>query len=84
MLRKQTILQRSSWGKNGKILATRRTSRKLTFNYLKIWNPLYEFVPGWPTYTGMPEDTGLIAAFLASDEARWLTGEIIFGSGGLH
>jgi predicted ester cyclase len=34
--------------------------------------------------TGMPEDIGLIAAFLASDEARWLTGEIIFGSGGLH
>src|SRR2546430_8097570 len=33
--------------------------------------------------TGMPEDIGLIAAFLASDEARWLTGEIIFGSGAL-
>jgi len=32
----------------------------------------------------MPEDIGLIAAFLASDEARWLTGEIIFGSGGLR
>src|SRR5882757_9349597 len=34
--------------------------------------------------TGMPEDIGLIAAFLASDDARWLTGEIIFGSGGLR
>src|SRR3984893_2508990 len=34
--------------------------------------------------TGLPEDIGLIAAFLASDEARWLTGEIIFGSGGLR
>src|SRR5260221_321947 len=34
--------------------------------------------------TGMPEDIGLIAAFLASNEARWLTGEIIFGSGGVH
>ena len=33
---------------------------------------------------GMPEDIGLIAAFLASDEARWITGEIIFGSGGLR
>jgi hypothetical protein len=32
----------------------------------------------------MPKDIGLIAAFLASDEARWLTGEIIFGSGGLQ
>ena len=34
--------------------------------------------------TGLPEDIGLIAAFLASDDARWLTGEIIFGSGGLR
>jgi 3-oxoacyl-[acyl-carrier protein] reductase len=34
--------------------------------------------------TGMPEDIGLIAAFLASDESRWLTGEIVFGSGGLR
>jgi len=34
--------------------------------------------------TGMPGDIGLIAAFLASDEARWLTGEIIVGSGGLR
>jgi 3-oxoacyl-[acyl-carrier protein] reductase len=34
--------------------------------------------------TGIPEDIGLIATFLASDEARWLTGEIIFGSGGLR
>ena len=33
---------------------------------------------------GMPEDIGLIAAFIASDEAPWLTGEIIFGSGGLR
>jgi hypothetical protein len=32
----------------------------------------------------MPEDIGLIATFLASDEARWLTGEIVFGSGGLR
>ena len=34
--------------------------------------------------TGMPGDIGVIAAFLASDEARWLTGEIIVGSGGLR
>src|ERR1700738_2674084 len=34
--------------------------------------------------TGMPEDIGLIAAFLASEEARWLTGEIVFGRGGLR
>jgi hypothetical protein len=30
----------------------------------------------------MPEDIGFMAA--SSDEARWLTGEIIFGSGGLR
>src|SRR6202171_956172 len=34
--------------------------------------------------TGMPEDIGLIAAFLASDESRWLTGEILFAGGGLR
>ena len=34
--------------------------------------------------TGMPEDIGLIAAFLASEEARWLSGEIVFGGGGLR
>jgi 3-oxoacyl-[acyl-carrier protein] reductase len=33
---------------------------------------------------GQPEDIGLVAAFLASDESRWLTGEIIFASGGLR
>ncbi len=33
---------------------------------------------------GMPEDIALIASFLASDEARWLTGEIVSASGGLR
>ncbi|MDE3198304.1 MAG: glucose 1-dehydrogenase [Acidobacteriota bacterium] len=32
---------------------------------------------------GQPEDIALPAAFLASDEARWITGETIFVSGGL-
>jgi len=32
--------------------------------------------------TCMPEDIGFMAA--SSDEARWLTAEIIFGSGGLR
>jgi 3-oxoacyl-[acyl-carrier protein] reductase len=45
-------------------------------NTMKVLTPLGR--------TGRPEDIGLIAAFLASDEARWLTGEIIFGSGGLR
>lgn len=33
---------------------------------------------------GEPEDVALIASFLASDEARWLTGELISASGGLR
>ena len=31
-----------------------------------------------------PSDIAPIAVFLASDEASWLTGEIILASGGLH
>src|SRR5438270_5169350 len=34
--------------------------------------------------TGEREDIGRIAAVLESDEARWLTGEIIFARGGLQ
>ncbi len=33
---------------------------------------------------GEPEDIALVVAFLASEEARWLTGEIILASGGLR
>ena len=33
---------------------------------------------------GVPEDVALIASFLASEESRWLTGEIISASGGLR
>lgn len=33
---------------------------------------------------GQPEDIGTIAVFLASDDARWLTGEKITASGGLR
>ncbi|QJD98395.1 glucose 1-dehydrogenase [Mucilaginibacter robiniae] len=33
---------------------------------------------------GEPEDIALIAAFLSSEESRWLTGEIILASGGLR
>jgi len=33
---------------------------------------------------GQPSDIGRIAVFLASDEASWLTGEIILASGGLR
>lgn len=32
---------------------------------------------------GTPEDIGPVAAFLASDDARWITGEVIYASGGL-
>jgi 3-oxoacyl-[acyl-carrier protein] reductase len=33
---------------------------------------------------GQPSDIAPIAVFLASDDARWLTGEIISASGGLR
>jgi len=33
---------------------------------------------------GAPEDIALVAAFLSSDDSRWLTGEIILASGGLR
>jgi 3-oxoacyl-[acyl-carrier protein] reductase len=33
---------------------------------------------------GQPEDIGLVAAFLASEDARWLTGEVLLVSGGLR
>jgi 3-oxoacyl-[acyl-carrier protein] reductase len=33
---------------------------------------------------GQPSDIGRMAVFLASDEASWLTGEIILASGGLR
>jgi 3-oxoacyl-[acyl-carrier protein] reductase len=32
---------------------------------------------------GQPDDIGPVAAFLASDDAKWLTGETIYASGGL-
>ncbi|MCJ2087743.1 glucose 1-dehydrogenase [Methylobacterium sp. E-005] len=31
---------------------------------------------------GQPDDVAEVVAFLASDEARWVTGEVIFASGG--
>ncbi|CAB3725038.1 glucose 1-dehydrogenase [Paraburkholderia rhynchosiae] len=33
---------------------------------------------------GQPEDIADVVAFLASDDARWLTGESLIASGGLH
>ncbi|MCA2212304.1 glucose 1-dehydrogenase [Jidongwangia harbinensis] len=33
---------------------------------------------------GVPEDVGPVVAFLASDDARWITGDVIFASGGQH
>ena len=33
--------------------------------------------------TGQPADIAAVAVFLASDDARWLTGETLFASGGL-
>jgi len=31
---------------------------------------------------GQPEDIARVAVFLASDDAGWLTGEVIFAGGG--
>jgi len=33
---------------------------------------------------GQPDDIAAVATFLASEDARWLTGEIIYASGGQH
>ena len=33
--------------------------------------------------TGQPADIAAVAVFLASDDARWVTGETLFASGGL-
>jgi NAD(P)-dependent dehydrogenase (short-subunit alcohol dehydrogenase family) len=33
---------------------------------------------------GRPEDIADVVAFLASDDARWITGEVIGASGGLR
>lgn len=33
---------------------------------------------------GQPDDIGDVVAFLASDAARWVTGEVITASGGIH
>ena len=33
---------------------------------------------------GVPEDIASVAVFLASDDARWITGELLFASGGLR
>jgi 3-oxoacyl-[acyl-carrier protein] reductase len=33
---------------------------------------------------GQPDDIAAIAVFLASDDARWLTGEHLVASGGLR
>ncbi len=30
-----------------------------------------------------PEDIGPVAVFLASDDAKWITGDVIYASGGL-
>lgn len=34
--------------------------------------------------TGTPDDYGPLVAFLASDDARWITGDVILASGGLR
>jgi 3-oxoacyl-[acyl-carrier protein] reductase len=48
-----------------------------------------EFIQGLIAQTplgrgGQPEDIGLVAVFLASDDSRWITGEHLLASGGLR
>jgi 3-oxoacyl-[acyl-carrier protein] reductase len=33
---------------------------------------------------GQPDDIGPVAVFLASDDSRWVTGEVVRVSGGQH
>jgi NAD(P)-dependent dehydrogenase (short-subunit alcohol dehydrogenase family) len=33
---------------------------------------------------GQPQDIGKVAAFLASDDSGWITGEVLLVSGGQH
>jgi 3-oxoacyl-[acyl-carrier protein] reductase len=34
--------------------------------------------------SGTPQDIALVTAFLVSDDARWITGQLVTASGGLH
>jgi 3-oxoacyl-[acyl-carrier protein] reductase len=48
-----------------------------------------EFVSGLVDRTalgraGTPQDIALVTAFLVSDDARWITGQLVTASGGLH
>jgi 3-oxoacyl-[acyl-carrier protein] reductase len=43
-----------------------------------MWPPFH-----WAGF-GQPDDIADIAVFLASDQAGWLTGELITAGGGLH
>jgi NAD(P)-dependent dehydrogenase (short-subunit alcohol dehydrogenase family) len=48
----------------------------------ELWRPI---VAGTPLgRLGQPEDIAKVAVFLASDNARWLTGERIAASGGFR
>lgn len=45
-----------------------------------------KFAAGLSTFNrwGEPEDVGDMAAFLASSDSRWVTGQLIDASGGSH
>jgi 3-oxoacyl-[acyl-carrier protein] reductase/2-hydroxycyclohexanecarboxyl-CoA dehydrogenase len=45
------------------------------------WNKMIDKIP--MGYAGKPSDVGNMAAFLASDEAVYITGQIIEVSGGM-
>ncbi|MEG1269235.1 MAG: SDR family oxidoreductase, partial [Oscillospiraceae bacterium] len=46
------------------------------------WNDMMNKIP--MGYAGKPEDVGYMIAFLASDEAKYITGEIFNVGGGFR
>ena len=46
---------------------------------MRLWEPQ----PGGPPYAGTPEDVAGTVAYLVSDEAQYMTGQVISISGGL-
>lgn len=80
-------------------LSTQVADRKITINAIKpgfvatdmnaamLNDPdMYNFGAGFSSFGrwGQPEDIADIAAFLASPDSRWVTGQYIDASGGSH
>ncbi len=55
---------------------------KTTGNFEQIANAVASLTP--LGRVGQPEDIGSVAVFLASEDSLWLTGELIYASGGFR